>query len=255
VFAHGMRSGMAGMVCLAWGLSFGPQASHANPSGVGWEFALSQDRLFVLDPESQSWQRGALGHPLSAWGKIPSPKRMFRALHVFAGPAGGVYVQDAIEPRLCLFDTAGQLLSCRPFPEEFKNRRSNRVLIVPRKDGRFVFVDTDKGEASIWREARSDDANSHWQRTVVARMPMNLRRCWEAPWYANLCCEGSGTFQCYDPFLNAFPNQPESTWIASSQLRLWRNGDGSIRGFKARPVETEQQTFCFDNQTGFVTCP
>jgi hypothetical protein len=250
-----LRNAKNKVVWCACFLLLAHQLGLANRSVQTWEFALSQNRVFVLNPESQSWQLGQLGLPLSEWRALPKPKGMFQALHLLPGPAGGVYVQDAIEPRLCLFDTAGQLVSCRRLPEPYANRRSTRLEVVPRKDGRFVILDKDGGEGSVWKETRPDDANSQWQKSVSVRMPAGIRHCWEAPWYTALCCEGSTKFQCYDPFLNALPIRPESSWFTSPGIRFKRDTLGEVHGFQAMTGSGANQSICFDLNQGFGSCP
>ncbi len=266
----------------AWGLALlCLLASEAAAEKKHLEFTLSGERVFVLDVDGQKWIAGHLnslepktgveaialndtdrnrassyssGNEATPWRRIPAPPGLFQALHLFPGPGGGAYLQDAINPRLCLYDTSGQWLSCRDLPEEMQDQRSDRILVTPRRDGTFVFIDTDRGKASTWRESHAGQSHNQWQKLVTAKVQVGFIQCWEYPWYKGLCCDAPGKTQCFDAFLNVLPKGGDSVVQSSPQASILRNAKGEAVGYRFTRPWIDSLAWCFTTSQGLAPC-
>jgi hypothetical protein len=232
-----------------------PEGGEAS-SSMRFQFAFAGDRAVVMHQDGDTWKHFASASDTGTFKRIPPAPGMYLPLRLVSGFAGHVYVQDAAQPRLCLYDTAGQWLSCRALPEPLLNRRPDRVGVVARRDGRFVFVDQDQGKASLWREARESEGKSSWQHLATVTVPVGLEACIERPWFDGLCCLRQGKPLCYDAFLNAL-----STPLTSSDSALRAYPSGRHWRFRVGPPHlglnpsSRPSWHCFEPRHGFNSCP
>lgn len=267
-----LASGFGSMilaVSIGFGAMVGVRCAEAAHSSL-YQFAFTGDRAVVMREDAEVWQYFAAATDTPVFKRIPPAPGMFRPLRLVAGFAGHVYVQDAAQTRLCLYDTAGQWLSCRAFPEPLQNRRPDRVLVIARRDGRFVFIDQDRAMATLWREARQGDGQGAWQLLASVSVPTGLDACLERPWFENLCCLKVGKPQaevksesqsrvepvCFDAFLNTLPTPsraPDSALLATPRSGAWhfRIGPPYLR----LDAASQRAGFCFDPTEGFRPCP
>lgn len=237
---------------VGWLMPHGWEAS----ASARFQFAFAGDRAVVMHDDGETWQHFASASDTGAFKRIPPAPGMYRPLRLISGFLGHVYVQDAAQPRLCLYDTAGQWLSCRALPEPLLNRRPDRVGVVARRDGRFVFIDQDLGKASLWREAREGEGKSAWLHLATVTVPVGLDACIEKPWFDGLCCLRQGKPICYDAFLNVLRTQPavsDSSLRAEASGRSWRYRIGPPHLGISR--SSDSSSYCFEPSQGFKPCP
>jgi hypothetical protein len=237
-------------VALGCSFSLGLALAQTVPAApLSQQLAVSASRIFLFDPSTQNFRVGSSFEQLSDWRTLPSPPGMFHGHHILPGQAGHFYLVDDVQNRLCLYDTAGQWQSCLRFPESFKNRSVDRLQVIARNDGRYVFVDMDAGFAYLFREVRSGESETHWQQQIKVSVPAKLGTCLEQPWFLNICCLSQGQSQCYDSFLNRSPKLETHGFSAKV------DSGGKQWVFTLPSREKSSDSLCFTSAVGFYPCP
>lgn len=235
-----------GWVALAWG---------ENISQTVW----SKPRFIQFDASTQNFRMGYSPLSLSEWRRLPKPPGIFHGIRLLSRHDGHFMVLDEAQPRLCLYDTAGQWLSCLALPEGLKNRTVQRLDIVMRQDGRMVYIDADGGSAYLYRERSLGEAEKPWQLLAKAPMVSGVRACLEKPWFDNLCCLRAKSTVCYDGFLNPVP--PSRAFSAAKDSATvpfvaWPDSLGMNWNFRLRGgSDSHVENTCFHGEQGFRPCP
>ncbi len=256
-FAQGLRSQVWVRITLVFSLGIGPAAFGGTeiPSQTLW----SKPRFIQFNVGSQNFRMGPSAAHLSEWRRLPKPPGIFHGIRLIPRHDGHFMVLDEAQPRLCLYDTAGQWLSCLALPEGLKNRTVKRLDIVMRQDGRMVYIDADGGFAYLYDERSRGEAETQWQMLAKAPMVPGVQACMEKPWFTNLCCLRAKAPICFDNFLNPLPPPKTASMKRDSEVApfaAWPDSFGLNWNFRiAAGIASPTGPTCFHSEQGFHPCP
>lgn len=249
--AQALRSPFYACLCLSI-LALNRPAAAATASHFEW----SGDRYFIFDPARQTFKVGTTLHELSDWHSLPNPPGVFHGMRMRPGPKGHVFILDEAQPRLCLFDTAGQWLSCLPLPDDLQHYPARHLEWVARKDGRFIFFDSDAGKAWIYREERPGEAQTRWRLLSTTHLTPGLRACIERPWFDQPCCLRNGQVKCFDAFLNpvSLP-EAEPPTSKGQGFQAYPDSTGRHWIFRLPGASGDSATACYSASLEPLPCP
>jgi hypothetical protein len=226
----------------------GVEADAVMPSGDSWYvFRFSGRHYLRLPARAEAWnERDFLFR--QAWLTITSPGGAFRPVQAVAGVQGHFYLLDAAQGRLCLYDTAAQLLSTFPLPQALPPFTPGRMEVFRGGDGAFTFVDYMAGEAWQFADRQGSEGGMDWVLRNRVKLPMGIRDCVQAPGRSTLSCALSGSPIRLDASLNRIESRGTApvrdgerlSWdpdAAAWILEVFPNGLEGRPLFRFRPVQ------------------
>ena len=209
--------GMMVISCIVMGCSHQPvpersalplrdgiEADAAIPSGNSWYvLRLNSPRYLHLSDAGGAWSESTF-NAVQSWREIASPGGAFRPVSVISGSpgTGHFYLLDAAQGRLCLYDTAAQLISTFPLPQSVLPFIPGRMEAFRGADGAFTFLDYQSGEALQFADRQGSEGGTDWVIRNRVKLPMGIRDCIQEPGTADLSCSMPDGPARFDASLN-----------------------------------------------------
>ncbi len=157
-------------------------------SGDSWFlFRFNGLRYLPMSSRLDAWNKTVFATP-ERWLNITSPGGAFRPVQAIAGTQGHFFLLDAAQGRLCLYDTAAQLLSTFPLPQSLLPWNPGRMGAFAGSDGSFTFLDYFVGEALQFADRGGREGGTDWVVRNRFKLPMGMKDCIQEPGQSGLAC-------------------------------------------------------------------
>jgi hypothetical protein len=168
---------------------------------IWYVFQFGSLRYLRVPEKTEAWNNNVLNSQ-EGWMQIASPGGAFRPVQAVKGIHGHFYLVDAAEGRLCLYDTAAQLLSIFPLPPSALPVTPGRSAVFFAGDDGFTFIDYQTDEATQFADRQGSEGGTDWVLRNRVKLPLGLRDCIQEPRGPGIACGVPDGFIHLDAALN-----------------------------------------------------